>query len=152
MGLNAQPVLDAAQSHAVSTGHFERVNMHEPKSSPGNGMTAAMWVQRISPAIGLSSLEKTSVRLELTLRIFQPALMQPQDAVDPRVLAAVSDLMTLYSGDFELGGLVMQVDLLGAYGTPLGCVAGYVTIGNTPYRVMDITLPLILDDVFQQEA
>ncbi len=151
MSLDIQPILDALVSHAAATGHFERVNQHEPKSAPGNGLTAALWSQTIAPAIGASGLDSTTIRIEFALRIFQNMLMQPQDAIDPRVLAATSALMTAYSGDLELGGLVRDVDLLGTHGAPLSAQAGYVPIDNKMFRVMTITIPLIINDVFEQE-
>ncbi len=150
MSLDLQPLLDALVSHAAASGHFQRVNQHEPKSAPGNGLTAAIWFQTIGPAIGGSGLASTSPRVELRVRIYQNALMQPQDAIDPMVTAATSALMTAYSGDFSLGGLVRQVDLLGAYGTALSAQAGYLDVDGKKYRVVDVTVPLIVNDVFDQ--
>jgi len=148
--LDAQGILDAVQSHALASGLFETVNGHEPKSAPGNGLTAAVWVETISPVRGRSGLAATSGRLELTLRVYQNFISEPQDAIDPAVLGAVDVLIAAYSGDFELGGLVSNVDLLGANGAPLSAKAGYINQDSTLYRVMDITLPLIVNDIWSQ--
>lgn len=151
MALTLIELTDALASLAIATGHFQTVNQHEPKNAPGHGLRAALWVQTYRPA-RKSGLSATSMRLEYRLRIYQNMLMEPQDAIDPTVLAATDACFEAYSGDFTLGGLVRQVDLLGSDGNPLSAVAGYLNIDNKMHRVMDITIPLILNDVYDQEA
>lgn len=142
---------DAMASHAAETGHFQTVNQHEPKNSPGHGLRAALWVQTFRPA-RRSGLASTSMRLEYRLRIYQNMLMEPQDSIDPAVLAAADACLAAYSSNFTLGGLVRQVDLLGSDGNPLSATAGYLAIDNKMYRVMDLTIPLVINDVYDQEA
>jgi hypothetical protein len=151
--LDATTLLNAVQDHALQSGWFERVNGHEPLSpSDTSGLTAAVWVQRISPATGGSGLNSTTIRLELMLRMYAGINTEPADAIDPRMLAALDDLLARYSADFELDGAVRQVDLLGAFGDPLQARAGYLIQSGTEYRVMDITLPLIVSDLWEQSA
>jgi hypothetical protein len=145
------PVTDAMVSHALATGHFESMNQHEPKNAPGHGVRGALWAQSMRPA-RRSGLRATSIRLEYTVRIYQNMLMQPQDAIDPLVLTVADSLFAAYSGDFTLGGLVRQIDLLGSDGNPLSARAGYLAIDQKMHRVMDLTVPLILNDVYDQEA
>lgn len=138
------------RSHALASGWFERVNQHEPKSKPGNGLTAALWVDRIDPVATVSGLAATSARIVFRLRVYSPFRQQPEDAIDPNILLAVASLMHAYSGAFTLDGLVMQVDLLGAHGIALSAEAGYVNQDGVLYRVMTIALPVVIDDVFPQ--
>lgn len=152
MSLNLQAILDATVSHALASGYFERVNQHEPKAAPGNGISAAVWVNTIGPAVGASGLTATSGRLELNVRVMQNMLKEPQDAIEPAVLAAVDALMSAYSGDFDLGGNVRNVDLLGQAGVPLSAQAGYLPIDGKLYRAMTIVLPLIINDLWNQGA
>lgn len=152
MSLNLQAILDAVVSHALASGYFERVNQHEPKAAPGNGISAAVWVNNIAPAVGASGLTATSGRLELNVRVMQNMLKEPQDAIEPAVLAAVDALMSAYSGDFDLGGNVRNVDLLGQAGVPLSAQAGYLPIDGKLYRAMTIVLPLIINDLWNQGA
>lgn len=152
MSLNVTAILDALVSHAAALGHFERVNSHEPASAPGNGLTAAVWAQQIAPVPAASGLASTTVRVVFNLRLFTTMLQEPADVIDPNMLAAVDALMAAYSGDFELGGLVRNVDLLGQHGVPLSAQAGYVQIDGTLYRVMDLAVPLICNDVWSQGA
>jgi hypothetical protein len=148
MSLGVVGILAAVRSHAETTGRFERVLTHEPKSAPGNGLTAAIWAQTIEPAV--SGLAATSARLVFSIRVSSNMLADPQDNIDIRILEATDALMTAYSADFTLGGLVRNVDLLGEDGDPLKAEAGYLEQDGKLHRVMVITLPLRVDDLWTQ--
>jgi hypothetical protein len=151
--LDITTILNAVQSHALASGWFTEVNGEEPKSPPDtSGLTAAVWVQDIGPARGGSGLTSTSIRLGLMVRLYAGLFTEPGDAIDPRLVQALDALLRAYSGDFELDGEVRQVDLLGQFGEPLGAKAGYMLQSGTEYRVMDIALPLIVNDLWDQEA
>jgi hypothetical protein len=145
-------IFDGVVSHALALGRFDRVNGHEPKSAPPSGLTAAVWVDRIAPVPAMSGMASTTGVLVLNARIYTTMLSEPQDAIDPAVLAAVVDLMGAYSGDFDLGGSVRNVDLLGQSGFALSAQAGYLNQDNKIFRVMTITLPLIVNDLWDQVA
>jgi hypothetical protein len=149
--VDAVAILDALQSHAMASGLFERVNGHEPKNAPGNGLTAAVWVDEIGPSPAASGLAGTSVRLVFNVRVYTSMLAEPPDTIDPNMLAAVDALMGAYSADFELGGLVRNVDLLGqGGGQPMSAKAGYLNQDGKLFRVMTIVLPVIINDVWNQ--
>jgi hypothetical protein len=151
MALNIQGYIDATRSHALASGWFDAVNGHEPKSAPHNGITGAVWVDQIDP-VKTSGLASTSVRLTLNVRIYTNMLTEPQDAIDPNVVGATDALMGAYSADFTLGGLARHVDLLGIHGVALAGRAGYLNQDNRLFRVMTITLPVIVNDVWDQVA
>jgi hypothetical protein len=77
-------------------------------------------------------------------------LAEPQDAIDPAMLDAVDLLCGAYSAGFTLGGALRSIDLLGTYGAPLSAKAGYLTQDSKLYRVMTITLPCIVNDLWTQ--
>ncbi|MFB4273034.1 hypothetical protein [Nonomuraea sp. GTA35] len=150
MALNIAGILDATVSHAQGLGLFERVNTHEPENAPGNGLSAAVTVAEVTPIPGASGLAGTTGRLTLNVMIFAPLPQEPADDIEPVLIAAVDALFTAYSGDFELGDQVRNVDLLGAHGTPLSTTTGYVTIDAQTYRVAIVTLPLVVNDLWGQ--
>lgn len=152
MALNVSALFAAMQDHALESGLFETVNGHEPKRAPGTGLTAAVWSQSIAPSPESSGLRATTGVLVFNLRIYQNMLMNPQDAIDPAVLGAVDYLMGAYSGDFSLGGLIKNVDLLGYSGTALSAMAGYLSQDSKLYRVMTLNVPLIINDIWDQES
>lgn len=144
-------VLDAVVSHAMALGRFEQVNAHEPKNAPGNGLTCAVWVDGVQPTLS-SGLSSTSTVFRLNVRIFSNMLKEPQDMIDPEVMFAVDELFAAYIGDFTLGGLIRNVDVRGQAGVPLSAQAGYINQDQTMLRVVTITLPLIVNDAWDEEA
>lgn len=150
MTLNVAGILDALVSHAQASGVFDAVLTHEPKSKPGAGVTAAVWVQSIGPLPAGSGLAATTTRVEFTVRAYSPMLAEPQDTIDPRIVAAVDTLMSAYTGDFTLGGLVRDIDCLGGSGAPMSAKAGYLNQDGKLFRVMDIAVPCIVNDLWTQ--
>jgi hypothetical protein len=151
MSLNTTDIRDAVVSHALSLGRFDQVNQHAPKNPPKSGLSLAITGDRIG-GIRSSGLASLSARLVLMLQVFASMQMEPADDIDATVFDAVDALFGAYCGDFTLGGLVRQVDLLGTDGTGLDAVLGYVTVDGIEYRHAAITLPLIINDVWTEEA
>lgn len=155
MSFDPQAMVDVLQSHALSLGVFESVNGHEPLSPPNQGLTAAIWADYLGPAPG-SGLAVTTGLLVMNVRLYRSMRSEPQDAIDPAMLQACWSLMAAYSADFTLG-IVDQnnesaayVDLLGITRSRLEARAGYIDQENVTYRVMTITLPVILPDLWTQ--
>lgn len=150
--MDIRGMLDAITSHASSLGLFERVNTHEPKNAPGNGLTCAVWMESIGP-LKSSGLPATTGLVTFNVRVYASMLSEPQDAIDPNITEAVDLLLDTYSGDFDLGdNQVRNIDLLGAYGRGLSARAAYIPIDNKLYRCMTIELPVVVNDIWAQEA
>jgi len=152
MPLDATGLTNQLTGHALALGVFDRVNAHEPKSAPGNGVTLALWFQRMDPVPASSGLNITTGRVEFNGRLMTTMLAEPQDAIDPQLLQALDLYVAALSGDFDLGSTVRNVDLLGAAGTPLSAVAGYLNQDNKLFRVYLVTIPLIVNDLWTQAA
>jgi hypothetical protein len=150
MALDVVGITAALVSHALTLGQFEVVNGHEPSNPPGRGLTCAIFFTEIGPARGTSGLVSTSARVAFTARVFSGLAQEPQDAIDPGVLGAVDALIGAYSGDFDLGGRVRQVDLLGQFGTPLSARSGYIEVSGQKFRIADVIVPLIVNDAWEQ--
>jgi hypothetical protein len=140
----------AVVSDAMALNLFPAVLGHEPKAAPQSDPTLAVWLQGLVPARGLSGLASTSGRAQFGARIYSSFLAKPEDDIDPKLLELASALIGAWSGGFTLGGDVMMVDLLGAYGDPLSFEAGYITHDEKPYRVAELVLPVIVDDLWEQ--
>lgn len=151
MTLHTQSILDSLTSHAESLGLFEKVNTHEPKNAPGRGLTVAIWCDQVGP-VRSSGVNSTSGKLTFKLRIYSSMLAEPQDAIDPNAIDAVDQLFEAYHGDFELDGDARHIDLLGAYGPPMAMQAGYLMHGDKPFRILDITIPIVINDCWEQTA
>lgn len=140
------PIFDAIVSNIQTTGYFDKVNEHEPKRAPGSKLTAAVWVQALIPTV-LSGVASTSAMLTVICRIYQNFKSQPEDAIDRRTLRAACNVIRQFHDDFDfaLPDLIRNVDLL-----RISLNAGYVEQDGTMFRVMDITIPIIINDVWPQ--
>lgn len=147
--MDSAGILNKLESHAARLGLFEQVNPVEPKSAPGNGMSCSLWLDSIGPANG-SGLRSTDALLVFMVRIYHNLFAELPETIDPIVMSAVDELFTAYSGDFTLDGTVMHVDLLGRAGTALSSRAGHIMLDRTLYRVVTITVPVIVSDVWVQ--
>lgn len=135
-------------SHAQATGHFDSVNTHEPDNAPGNGVFCSIVLDRINFVPG--GLDNTSARIAFAVALMYPANNLPRDDAEPYLIKALDSLLGRLNADFTLGGSVRMIDIGGAYGEELSTIAGYVKIDEQLYRVMEITLPLIVNDVWEE--
>ena len=146
-----QAVFDAILSVPLASGHFDSVNGFEPKSAPRNGLTAAVWLERVRPVQSRSGLASVGLAADFSVRLYTPMLSTPPDAIDPRLMVACCALMTAYAGDFDLAGAITAIDLLGAWGDAgLSAEAGYLQQDGSLFRVLTITIPCIIDDALAE--
>ena len=145
-------LIDNLVSTALELGEFRSINFHEPKAAPGSGLRLALWVQSIEPIPMASGLASTSGYVVANARAYGNMLAKPEDDVDPRIMSAMAALIAAYSGDFTLGGTIRNIDLLGEYGQKLSAQAGYITIASAMYRIMTLTIPCIVNDMWTQVA
>jgi hypothetical protein len=153
MGFNEAAVdalFSAVESVAMRTGKFRRVNLHEPKSAPGSGLTCAIWIQSIDPFTSGSGLNSTTGYLVLFARVYGNMFTKPEDNLDPVMTKAASALVGAFSADYTLNGTCRNIDLLGEGGTTLRAQAGFEEIGSTQYRIMTVTVPCIVNDCWDQ--
>lgn len=143
-------ILDAIVSDVQRSGYFDKVNKHEPKKAPGTGLTAAVFLTAIDPISLISGLASTSARIVFTLRMYQSMLMEPQDMIDPRMGRATANLMRRFHDDFDFEGAIRNVDLMGAYGVSLSAISGYLDIDGKQHRIVDMTIPCLVNDVWPQ--
>lgn len=143
-------LFDSLESHLLAMGRFDSVNLVEPKSEPGSGLTAAVWIQDVRPAPRASTLDMTAIRFEFSIRLYTSMLSGNQDLIDPNLVEATDELLENLNGDFTLDGAVQAVDVLGIHGPPLQARAGFLTIAQTMYRVMTLAVPLIVTDAYTQ--
>jgi hypothetical protein len=152
-------LFDSVQSHAMTLGLFDSVNTHEPKGAPGNGVICAIWIDYIGP-VPSSGLNSTSGYVVFSVRSYTSMLAAPLDGIDPKLLGAVTTLLNEYTGDFEFNdpstgapsANVRNIDLHGIHGRKMDAQAGYINLDGKLQRVMTITLPVIVNDMWTQEA
>jgi hypothetical protein len=147
-------LIDKLVSHAKATGLFTDVIGYEPKAPvPTEPLYGAVIVTRIQPTTVFTSLNGTACMCSATLRLYRNMLTEPQADGEVKILSATEHMIGVYSGSFTLDGAVDFIDLLGAneHNTKLEATLGYGVLGQTMYRISDITVPLVLDDTWTQE-
>jgi hypothetical protein len=152
MALDATGIRDELMSAAGTSGAFDAVVAHEPKSPPApTGVTCAVFAGDATPVLsgGLAAL---SFRLEFTMRLYTAMIQEPADAIDPLLLHAADVLTAYLCADFQLSSKARYVDFLGADGERLRWVPGYVTQDSKPFRIIDIFVPVIINDLYPLTA
>jgi len=144
------PLFDEIVSVIAALGIFEDVNSHEPKSAPQSGLHASVWLDSVAPVGRASGLAAISGVVTFNVRCYGSMLQQPLDNIDPAIGTAACAVLNALSGEFTLGGTVRDIDLLGMYGRSLSAQAGYVNIDSKMHRIMTITVPVIVNDMFTE--
>jgi hypothetical protein len=139
-------------SGAKKLGVFQQVFTHEPKSKPQRDVSLGFWVSDIRPSKIYSGLAETAGVVTFMHRVYINFLYKPEDALEGKLLNAVSLLIGEYSSEFSFGATVINVDLLGADSGGLTARTGYVSIDNTNFRTADINVPVIIDNLWTQGA
>jgi hypothetical protein len=147
MTVDYRAIRDALETHALSLGVFGAVNGHEPRSAPayGDSLVLAFVVGPMQP-VRSSGLNVLSYRLEVLGRIYRTDKIGSDD-VDPECVTAAFSLFSSLAAGFTLGGLIRCVDFLGSDGEGLSAEPGYADQGEDQYRIIDIMIPLIINDV-----
>lgn len=152
MTINSKAIMDQLTSYAAASGLFESVIGHEPKAAPPRtGVACGVWFDNLT-TVQSSGLAAASVRLEFTMRIFTSMLQEPQDSIDPRVMDATDAMFTALIGDFDVAGNARYLDVLGSDGDPLRAESGYVDQDGTKFRVVTISIPIIINDAYVEVA
>lgn len=157
MAVGINDLIDALTSHASRLGCFDIVQGHEPKSMPGGsgdatGLTYAVFLAEIGPARNASGLVSTTARVVLNGRIYKAFRSEPEDLIDPALADACDRLFEAYTGDFDLGSHARNIDVLGGQGNALSARAGYQSVDGATFRIIDIIVPIVVNDAWNQEA
>jgi hypothetical protein len=137
-------LFSSLESHALGLGIFRRVNLHEPENAPGEGLSCSIILGPIAADGKFSGLNSVSGTITFLIMVWNSMMQKPLDGVDPAILTAVSTLLNEYSGNFTLGGTVRDIDLLSLRAEPV-----YVEQEGKQFRVEQISLPIVIDDLWQ---
>lgn len=154
--LDMEELQDELCSVAQRIGHFDTVSAYEPREAPDNAMHGAFWLLSVRPARAASGLASASTIVTFMGRIYIPAgdgTSLPYDQLDRDMFAATDRLLAAFCSRFTLGGRVRNVDIFGAHSPGLSADAGYAAFGGSSgkkFRIMTITLPLIVNDMYPE--
>jgi hypothetical protein len=150
-GVDVDGLLNVLASIARRNGYLDAVLIGEPKRKPAEGITMGIWLDVLGPA--LSGAGATSLRALWFARIYTNMLAEPADLIDPKMTCAAAAFMGGVTNDFRLARhpQVRSIDLLGSHGVALEGRAGYIEQDGKLYRTITVTVPILLNDVWDQE-
>lgn len=143
---DAEALFSAIRSRAKKLAVFDATIGHDPENAPPAGLSCSIMLGPVKPVTS-SGLAAVSGQVTLMIHVWSFAQKRPLDDVDPKVLAATCSLMGAFAGDFTLNGTVREVDLFAMEATP-----GYVNFQDKEFRTMQISLPIVINDMFQEVA
>lgn len=143
---DAEALFSRIRSAAKGLGIAAAVIGHDPESQPPAGVSYSIMLGPVKPILS-SGLAAVSGEVTLMVHVWNSAAGRPLDKVDPQVLWATCALMGALAGSFTLGGTVREVDLFSMTAQP-----GYVPFGGKEYRVMQITVPIEINDMWTEVA
>lgn len=130
---------------------FVDVLDYECRAMPPDGIIASVYFARMAGSPLDSGLAASSGVFVLNVRLYVSTVRQPYGQVERSIVSAAQQVIGALTADFELGGAVRNIDLLGAGGVPLGAEGGYIPGQDGKLmRVITITLPSIVSDVWEQ--
>jgi hypothetical protein len=139
-------LMQAVQSHAQQLGVFRGgVALHAPISTPPNDLAAWITLGPVAPVIS-SGVAAVSIQVTLLIHLTMSLNTRPLDDVDAALLGAAAVLMNAYATSFTLGGLVREVDIFGG----MKAEPGYLLYEGNPMRTVEIALPMIVNDAWQE--
>jgi hypothetical protein len=143
----AKALFEAIRSYAEQLGIFQATATHDPWNAPGNRLFCSIMLGPVRPVAVASGLASVSGQVTLLVRVWAGAEQKPLDNIDPEVLSAVCSLMGAFAGGFTLAGTVRDIDLFAMSAQP-----AFVDFEGKPFRTMEISLPILINDLFAEVA
>jgi hypothetical protein len=81
-----------------------------------------------------------------------PLTHRPEDEIETKTVAAADAYLARINADYDLGGTVRNIDILGEIGEQPTWEFGHANIDNKLYRIADLNLNVIFNDAWQQGA
>lgn len=141
---DAKALFSAIRSTAKRLGLSGEVIGHDPESAPPAGVSVSIMLGTVKPVTS-SGLAAVSGEVTLMVHVWDFAQKRPLDDLDPEVLGATCALMGALAGGFTLNGTVRNIDLFGMSAAP-----GYVNFEGKEFRTVAITVPIIINDMFEE--
>ena len=142
MAFLIKDTLQVIQSYLIASG-YTTASVGEPKSPPSE-IHAAIFMTSTS-VVRLMLNGATEELHVATVRLHENMLGEPQEDIEFLMAERASKIMEDLFADFELGGNVRNIDAAGINGAPVRADWGYNDVGGKMYRIIDITIPMVVD-------
>tara|TARA_Y100000310_G_scaffold50965_1_gene47025 strand:- start:2057 stop:2512 length:456 start_codon:yes stop_codon:yes gene_type:complete len=144
MAFNLTATLNALLTHLAGAGHFEQVQIGEPKSPPSTtGLTGAIFI---------ANLVTNDITFQLgievhtvTIRCYLNMMHEPHKDIELKLAGAISKIITDLLGDWNLSTAIKHIDSGAEFSSGIDVGFSYLDVGGTMFRVADITVPMVVD-------
>jgi|SRR3990167_4280412 len=143
MAFDPTTVMRAVQTFLAASARFPAgVSVGAPNAPPG-GMTAAVWFDGFEPSMEASGLAALSGTVTFTVRMYRPIANEPNETVEIEMSQAAFELLEDFCGDFDFGD--SNVRNFDPNRTAIR--AEEAEYKGVIYSIIDITVPLLVNDV-----
>tara|TARA_Y100000310_G_scaffold272301_1_gene287186 strand:+ start:118 stop:585 length:468 start_codon:yes stop_codon:yes gene_type:complete len=146
--------LVSMQSKLAAMGNVYHAQIGEPMkpftpSGSSKRVAAAVWMNDWNPTLTLATSVEVFV---VTVRLHVDALKFDEEQIELDLADTVNEFTTDVQQDFDLGATIRNVDIGGEMSEGMSTAWGRVTIAGEQYRVADVIVPMIVNDVATQAA
>ena len=145
---NVKTTLERVDGYLAASGYFRAGHMigHPKKPIPAQGAELFAAAYMMSASVVALTLSTTIELHVIGIRVFRNFLTEPVSGIHFQLADAVSQIENDLVGEYDLGANIRNIDVGGQYGQPLRADWGTLDLGGMMYDVVDITVPLIVDD------
>jgi len=146
MAFNISATLDVVLSHVAASGHVSSYSLGEPVGPPeGIKLHGAVYMRGTRVLLVYLDGDTRESHI-VVVRLYRPVLREPTHMSETELALAAAELMEDLVEDFSLGATVREIDVAGGKsGESIASDWGHVDIASVMYRVVDITVPIIVD-------
>jgi len=151
--LNIRAILARLTTYAETLGIFDAVFIgNSPTTLPASGLACAISVTSLTPSVAFSGLSSTSCVLTCNVRIYKNKMTAPIDLVDVAVWDAAEKMYGQLHTSVGLSGDAVVTDIFQIERIEMTAISGFVPGDSGFYQVVDLTVPIIFEDVWVQNG
>ncbi len=141
---NIKDTLLELETHLNKTGRFTTVQVGEPtKPWVGDGLFGS--ISMLTNTVQVLVLDAPEQLQVMLVRLWWDAFRETPENAELLMADAVEETFERLVEDFTQRGTVRHIDLAGIRGVPLSAEWGFITLGDTTYKIVDITVPMTVD-------
>ena len=137
--------LKIIESKIKASGQVRYSQVGEPKAPPGSLPAAAIYMDSVR--IYRTTVDGGTGEVHtVNVRIYADMLLEPQEWNEYGLAEVAENLVNALLIDADLSSKIMQIDAAGMAGQGVAMNWGYLDVGGKMHRIVDISLPLLVND------
>lgn len=137
--------LRVIESKVKATGQVAMAQVGEPKAPPSTLPAVAIFMDSVR-IYKMTVDGGTGEVYTVNLRVYADMLKEPQEWNEYGLAEVAENLVNKLLTDADLNSKVMTIDAAGIAGEGVGLRWGYLDVSGKMHRIVDITLPLLVND------